>query len=980
MSNSNRTAGRILLESFRKNIDRIAIRRSSGFPQITYSELLDRACRVAAFLEDNGIEPGKGKRVAISMGRSPEYVVSFMSCLIFGYAAVLLDPEYPESRREFIIRHSSSEFILDEENYSMAMECEPAYPDNAAEEDTDAVIVYTSGSTGDPKGLIHTQLSCGMGILNHGDVIGLTPDDVFGSTARFTFVAHSTDLLLPLCSGCSVCLVPRDVLKDPHMMALYCKNHEITVTNMPPSLLKTFDRASDTLKTVVTSGEKIFNIDPKGMKVIAIYGMSECYVLMIDVIKECSGNAYLGKTAGDRCAYILDENGNEADEGEICFTGNFFSGYIGLPELTSKLLVDNPFRGREGDGHEKMFHTRDHVKRLPDGRLVYIDRMDWMVKINGNRVELGEVESILRGLPEVRDCLVKGFSDSQGRVILCAYYISGSGENLPKQYLADKLSEKVPAYMIPHFFVRLDEFPKNANGKLDRKALALPDINEFKKDYVPPENDTEATLCHAMEHVLETELVGINDDFFDLGGDSLKSAALIAELDGQGLTYSMIYDGRTPKRIAELIAEADTGTRTVETAMEERNRPQPLLPYQQYYLDYQMYSPNKIIATNPICCRLLPETAAPEAVKEALDKVFAHFAVFGTVFGFDSKMELVQRYEPELIPETKISYVSEKTFEELIRPGFVRPFRLFNSLLWRCGIFVTPESTYILMDLYHAISDRTMVRNMFRNIFRALNGEALDDDLYYLYLREQGDLRANALSHAEKILEEIEETGSYSGFPRPDFEHRGNANGRFTSCTVNTLKELGLCAAHYRCSINNLIVAAAAVAISEYNGELRVRVRWTYNGREENWEKMLVGITTQSITTSIDLEDFCSREEYIQEVKDQSMEGIRYSAFSSAFDDMSPGLSERMNIVYQNGTDLPENLPEGADISAYFDYHTGSLSMFQIMISEKDEDEPLKVVFVYNKSKYKEESVAAFAEIFHRKLAAFQADGGTNHV
>lgn len=113
-------------------------------------------------------------------------------------------------------------------------------------------------------------------------------------------------------------------------------------------------------------------------------------------------------------------------------------------------------------------------------------------------------------------------------------------------------------------------------------------------------------------------------------------SVLETELDGQGLTYSMIYDGRTPKRIAALIAEADAVSRTPEMALAERSRPQPLLPYQQYFLDYQLYSPNKMIATNPIVCRLSPETASPEAVKEALDKVFAQFAVFGTVFGFSS--------------------------------------------------------------------------------------------------------------------------------------------------------------------------------------------------------------------------------------------------------------------------------------------------------------------------------------------------------
>ena len=971
MTDNARTASSVILGAFRENSDRIAIRRSSSFPEMTYGELLECACRVAAFLEDKGIESGKGNRVAICMNRNPGYVVSFIGCLIFGYAAVLIDAEYPESRRDYIIRHSAAKYILDEDGYCQAMECEPVQPDHAPEEKTDAVIVYTSGSTGDPKGIVHSQLSCGLAILNLKDVIRLTPEDVYGSSARFTFAVHCSDLLLPLSSGCSVSLVPPDVLRDPQMMALYCRNHEITATYMPPSLLRTFDRASDTLKTVVTSGEKVFNIDPKGMRVVGTYGMSECYVVMAEEIRECSENAYLGKTVGDICAYILDENGNEAEEGEICFSGNFFSGYIGLPDLTASLLVDNPFRDRAGDGHEKMFHTRDRVKRLPDGRLVYIDRMDWMVKINGNRVELGEVENILRSLPEIRDVIAKGFKDSQGRVILCAYYISGSGETLSKHYLVEKLAEKVPAYMIPQFFVCLDEFPKNANGKLDRKALALPDINEYKKDYAPPENDIEAMLCHSMERVLETELVGINDDFFDLGGDSLRSAALITEMDGQGLTYSMIYDGRTPKCIAALIAEADTGSRTAEMALTERSRPQPLLPYQQYFLDYQLYSPNKMIATNPICCRLSPETASPEAVREAIDKVFARFAVFGTVFGFDSKMELAQRYEPDLIPETEISYVSEKTFEEVIKRGFVRPFKMFNSLLWRCGIFVTPESTYILMDIHHAISDRAMINNMFRNVFNALDGKPLDEDYYFLYLHEQGEIRNKAMSHAEEIMEEIEGSRSYSGIPRPDNERQGNARGLFVSNTANSLDELRRSAAHYGGSVNNLIIAAGAAALGEYNDETRVRVSWTYSGREEDWENSLMGMTIESITTGIDLGGFDSKEGLIQEVKDQSMEGIRYSAISSAFDNMSPGMSEMMNICYQNGSDMPENAPEGTDISAYFDNLEGTLSMFTILIYEKAENEPLNVLFVYNRSKYKEESVAQFAEIFNRKLAGF---------
>lgn len=900
------------------------------------------------------------------MNRNPAYVVSFAACLLFGYAAVLLDAEYPQERKDYILQHAAPQFVLDEENYYQAMACSTAKMKTTPEGTTDAVIVYTSGSTGTPKGIVHSQASCGQAVSRLKNVIGLTPEDIYGTAARFTFAVHCSDLLLPLSSGSSVSLIPLKVMKDPQLLAIFCKNHHITATYMPPSLLRTFDRASDTLKTVIVSGEKVFNIDPKGMRVIATYGMSEAYVMMAEEIRECSQKAYLGKPIGDIGAYVLDENGREVEEGELCVSGVFFTEYLGLPDKTREVLTDNPFLDR--DGHEKLLHTRDLVRKLPDGRFEYIDRLDWMVKINGNRVELGEIEGILRALPEIRDVLAKGFTDSQGHVSLCAYYISEPGAQTQRQQLADALAEKVPAYMIPSFFVRLDEFPKNANGKLDRNALELPDISYFKSEYVPPQNELEAQLCQAMAHVLGIDLIGINDDFFELGGDSLRSAVLLSELGNHDLTYSMIYDGRTARRIAQLIAETRTEERTLQMAQRERRRPQPLLPYQTYYLDYQMSAPKQIIATNPICCRFPAGMVTPEDLKEALQKVFRHFAVFGTVFTFDRKSELVQRWMPDLVPDIEISYVLEEAFEKEIKQGFVRPFHLFNSLLWRCGIFVTPENTYVLLDIHHAISDRAMVKNMFRNVFNALAVEPLDDDFYYLYLHEQGELRANAASYAGEVLKELEADEAYSGYPHPDFASALNEQGIVWAETKKTLGELNCMVQEHRISLGNLFLAAGAVALGKYNDAKQVGLRWTYNGRDEAWKEPLLGMLTASISTNIDLEKFEPGEKLLQEVKRQAIMGIRYSAASTAFADLSPGLSERMNIVYQNGSDKPENAPEDTEIKAYFDYHTGTLSMFEIQISEQAEDLPLKIKFLYNSKRYREESAAAFAGLFIREV------------
>ncbi len=694
--------------------------------------------------------------------------------------------------------------------------------------------------------------------------------------------------------------------------------------------------------------------------------MSEAYVMMAEKIRECSDKAYIGKPIGDICAYVLDENGNEAEEGELCVTGTFLTGYTDPQSSPQPVPAENPFQDR--DGHRWLLHTHDGVRKLPDGRYEYIDRMDWMVKINGNRVELGEVESILRRLPEIRDVLAIDYTDPQGRVFLCAYYITEPGAEISIRSLKDRLAEKVPAYMIPPFFIRLDAFPKNANGKLDRKALVRPDISQFQNAYVPPRNELEAQLCRVMEHVLGIDPVGVNDDFFDLGGDSLRSAYMLSDLADQGLTYSMIYYGRTPSGIAALIGQAGTEGRTLEKAMDERARPQPLLPYQTYYLDYQMYSPDRIIENCTLYCRFSAGTVEPEQLRDAIRKMLHHFAVFGTVFTFDSKAELVQQYVPELILDPGITYVSEEEYERTARPGFVRPFRLFNELMWRCEIFVTPENTYVLMDIHHTITDRGMATNMFRNLFNALAGKPLDDDYYYLYLHDQAVQRQKAAGYSSEALGYLKTLKPYSGYPVPDFESSGNEQDTVWIDTDKTLGQLEETARKHRISLQNLLTAAGAAALGKYNHARRVGVRWTYNGRDEAWKEPLMGLLLAGIPADIDLDECDSGEKLLQEVKRQSMLGIRYSAVSAAFSEFSPGLSERLSIVYQHGADSPDNLPEGAEVRMYLEHFNGTLTLFEFIVFEQGEDRPLRIEAVYNRLRYRKESAAAFAQMFVRQI------------
>lgn len=963
------TISRILQEAFQKYGDEIAIRRSNDSRQLKYHELYETAGRVAALIEGNGVEAGKGHRVAILMGRTPNYIVVLVACLLFGYTAVLLDTEYPEERRNYILKDSEPKFVFDEEALAAAAQYEPLKAVPVLATDTEATIVYTSGSTGNPKGVIHTQESAGKTVLRMGAEMQLTTKDIHSATGRFTFVAHYVDWLIPLCSGSSVLMVPFQVAKDPQQLALFHKINHITSSIISPQILKNYKRTAESLRLVVTGSEKVSNVHPDGMRVINAYGMSECCFVMTKDIVEYSDQAYLGKPIGDVAAYVLDPEGNEVEEGELCLAGVFFSGYLHLPERTRKTIVDNPFR--DSDGHLHLVHTGDCVKKLPDGSYLYKNRLDWMVKINGQRVEPGEIENVIKEIDGIKDVAVKSFSDSKDRVYLCAYYIPKAEAMLSVQSMKKKIAEKLPSYMVPAFFVQLDAFPLNANGKLDRLSLKQPDISAFQKQYVTPETEEEKLLCHTMEQVLGLTQIGANDDFFDLGGDSVRSAEMATLLGENGVTVALIYEGRSPRGIAQLMRDRKKVVRTPEMAEKARKKSFSLLPYQTYYLDYQMYSPKKILATNPLYCKLPAGTVTPEELKTAAETVFRHFAVFGTVFSFAENGELVQHYVPELVPEIAITHVTEEAFEAEVKPNFLRPFKMLNRLLWRAEIFVTPENTYLLIDIHHAISDGTMIMNMMRNIFRVLAGEAPEEDYYYLYLQEWEEKRSASAAKMEEASRFVDGAAAFDGYPQPDFESINNIQGTYFVDTEYTLRQLTEVSEAHHISLGNLFVAAAAEAIGKYNQSTRVGVRWTYNGRDEAWKKNLVGLLLTSVSTDLDFQESDTREKIVAEVKRQAELGIRHNEVLSALKDMSPGLSERTDIVYQHGIDLPANMPKGAEIQAYFDYHNATLCLLNIIINEKSVDEPLAVKYVFNSSRYTEESIRRYHALFSECLRAY---------
>ncbi|MBQ9594792.1 MAG: AMP-binding protein, partial [Synergistaceae bacterium] len=441
------------------------------------------------------------------------------------------------------------------------------------------------------------------------------------------------------------------------------------------------------------------------------------------IVDRAYDNTPIGKTNGGLAVYLLNDEGKPCNEGEICFAGHLGRCYLNLPELSAKVFAPNPFRSQ--DGFDILLHTGDIGKRLPDGNILYLNRRDWMIKINGQRVEPGEIEAEIRRLDDISDAAVKDFKDSTGQTFLTAYYISDYEKN--EQDFKKVLQKVLPSYMIPSRFMRLESFPVNANGKLDRKALPRPSLEERINEYIAPENETQKIITEAFAKILSVEQVGINDDFFSLGGDSIKVIMLQAALREKGFNISAgrIFEASTPAKLAEIL-EVHEESNTLADYRGHSADSWPLTQAQMsIYLDSQ--SPDKQTAYNIAFGLFLPADMKPnpEKLKSAAEFVLNKYPVL------TAKVTLEEESPSLILSGSKIA-VSVQETEIINHPDLVRrinkPFNLETGPLVRAEIFITPEGLLLVIIIHHLVCDGTSVSILAENIANEYNGVPSHDE------------------------------------------------------------------------------------------------------------------------------------------------------------------------------------------------------------------------------------------------------------
>ncbi|HVE64939.1 MAG TPA: amino acid adenylation domain-containing protein, partial [Thermoanaerobaculia bacterium] len=523
-----------------------------GAERLTYGQLNERANRLARFLRKRGVGPEV--LVGLCVERSVEMVVGILGILKAGGAYVPLDPRYPRDRVAFMVADSGVSVLLTQERLADAL---PDGPFEQVKLDTDwpliekesgenfqsgagpdhlAYVIYTSGSTGLPKGVAieHRNtvalLAWAREFFGNGELEG-----VLASTS-VCFDLSVFELFAPLVCGGKVILA-RDVLELPELGAA----SEVTLVNTVPSAMAELLRIGGlpaSVATVNLAGEPLpaALVDQiaggaQGRRVFDLYGPTEDTTYSTCALREAGGVATIGRPISNKRTYILDgrlEPVPVGVEGDLYLAGaGVARGYLNRPELTLERFLPDPFHPGE-----RMYRTGDRARFLPDGNIQVRGRLDQQIKIRGYRIEIGEIEKALSAHPDVRDCAVAARREEPSGDRLVAYVVCGHAGRPPLNDLRGFLKRFLPDYMVPSDFLFLDAFPLTPNGKLDRKALPVPDATrpELESAWVAPRTATEKTIAEIWGEVLGLDRVGIHDNFFALGGHSLHATQIISRV------------------------------------------------------------------------------------------------------------------------------------------------------------------------------------------------------------------------------------------------------------------------------------------------------------------------------------------------------------------------------------------------------------------------------------------------------------------
>ncbi|WP_175397089.1 amino acid adenylation domain-containing protein [Paenibacillus xylanilyticus] len=728
---------------------------------LTYAELNERSNHLAHELIQH-YQVGPEQIVAIALPRSLEVVVAILAVHKTGAAYLPLDPDYPEERLTYMLEDSSPaclvtvnhnlsglpkmtdvpllvmddpEVVLEVSRQS-GSNPEPEDLTKAASPLNPSYVIYTSGSTGKPKGVTVTHLGLTNLLEDMKPRLKVGPQDHWLSVTTIAFDISVLEVFLPLTTGARLDLAHKETILDPVALAAQMRGQGTTIMQATPTLwqsLVTSKPGSFDGLTVITGGEALseelkLSLQEMGCRVNNQYGPTETtiYSTAAAMALESTGKPSIGGPVRNTQLYVLDQGLNPVPPGvagELYIAGHGLArGYLGRPDLTAERFVANPF----GQAGSRMYRTGDLAKWLPDGSIDYLGRADHQIKIRGFRIELGEIESVISRYPGVAQVTVMAREDQPGNQRLAAYVVSESaylpGVDLSslRAYVADEL----PDYMVPSAFMNLSEMPLTPNKKIDRKQLPAPSVLSHANGR-EARTPQEEILCSLFAEILGVARVGIDDDFFEMGGHSLlagRITARIRDVFGAELNIGSGFESPTAAGLAKRLDQAKSVRPLIQPVPRQGDIPLSFAQRRLWFL-YCLEGPNPTYNI-PLVARLsgkLDVHALQAAVQDIVDRHETLRTLYPPELGSASQTILDAT---DVRVDLHIREAVED-LDELLTEASRYSFKLSSEPGIRAELFSSSEDEHVLLLLLHHIAgDGWSLSPLMRDLSRAYKARA----------------------------------------------------------------------------------------------------------------------------------------------------------------------------------------------------------------------------------------------------------------
>ncbi|MGS7013417.1 non-ribosomal peptide synthase/polyketide synthase [Pseudomonas aeruginosa] len=1001
-----------------------------GEERLDYAELNRRANRLAHALIERGV--GADRLVGVAMERSIEMVVALMAILKAGGAYVPVDPEYPEERQAYMLEDSGVQLLLSQSHLKLPLaqgvqridlDQADACLENHAENNPGvelngenlAYVIYTSGSTGKPKGAGNRHSALSNRLCWMQQAYGLGVGDTVLQKTPFSFDVSVWEFFWPLMSGARLVVAAPGDHRDPAKLVELINREGVDTLHFVPSMLQAFlqdeDVASCTsLKRIVCSGEalpadaqqQVFAKLPQA-GLYNLYGPTEA---AIDVthwtcVEEGKDAVPIGRPIANLACYILDGNLEPVPVGvlgELYLAGRGLArGYHQRPGLTAERFVASPFVAGE-----RMYRTGDLARYRADGVIEYAGRIDHQVKLRGLRIELGEIEARLLEHPWVREAAVLAVDGRQ----LVGYVVLESEGGDWREALAAHLATSLPEYMVPAQWLALERMPLSPNGKLDRKALPKIEAEDGLGEYVAPASEPERQLAAIWADVLGRERVGVTDNFFALGGDSIVSIQVVSRARQAGLQLSPrdLFQLQNIRKLAERCSAAapvaepasvpdgavlhnllPQQVQALPLPHERLEHLYSLSPMQQGMLFLGLNSPDAELYINQLSIAV--DGLDPQRLQRAWSAVAQRHEVLRSGFLWLDQEEPLQFVlaDPGLpfeVLDWRGRAISDEALEQVAQQERRKGFDLGQPPLQRIRLLRLGEDRYQLIWTYHHILiDGWSTSQLFGEILELYSGGSLPPAVpyrhYIAWLRAR-DGKASEAFWRRQLARMDEPTYLADAFnaAREGYGHQA----LYTRLDSDATEHLKRFAQSQRVTLNTLVQGAWLLLLSRYSGQRCVSFGATVAGRPASLEasERILGLFINTLPVVCEVAPEQCVGDWLRALQDYNLE-MREQEYTPLSDIQRwagrSGQSLFDSIIVFENHPVDRTLRDWRDDSLRFgEMRSAGLTNFPMDLMVTSDDSGLAIEYMFLREHFAVASVERLRTDMEGLLAALSGD------